>query len=91
MKTISVTRQTIIPAYAFYNCDLIENIHLVNCIDSIGNYAFQNCTAEIDYLISPSKSGAWDGSLVATAYHGGTGTQSDPYQIFSAKEFVYFF
>ncbi len=26
LKTISVTRQTKIPAYAFYNCDLIENI-----------------------------------------------------------------
>ena len=27
---------------------------------------------------------------VAVSYHSGTGTQQDPYEIFSAKEFVYF-
>ena len=90
IKNVTVTRQTLIPTAAFNNCTFLENIHLPNCVDSIGDYAFQNCNATVDYLISPSKSGAWDGSLVATAYHGGTGTQSDPYQIFSAKEFVYF-
>ncbi|MDY3830272.1 MAG: leucine-rich repeat protein, partial [Erysipelotrichaceae bacterium] len=86
----TITRQTKIPGNAFYNCDCIGAIHLVNCIDSIGENAFYNCTAMVDYLISPSRSGAWDGTLIATAYHGGTGTQIDPYQIFSAKEFVYF-
>ena len=90
LKYVTVTMDTTIPVAAFNNCTFLENIHLPNCVDSIGSYAFQNCNATVDYLISPSKSGAWDGSLVATAYHGGTGTQSDPYQIFSAKEFVYF-
>ncbi len=90
LTSVSVTRQTKIPANAFYNCDCIKNIHLVNCIDNIGNDAFYNCTAKVDYTINPSISGAWDGTLIATSYHEGAGTQSDPYQIFSAKEFVYF-
>ena len=90
LKNVAVTLDTTIPAAAFNGCTMIENINLVNCIDNIGNYAFQNCNASIDYLISPSRSGAWDGTSIATSYHGGTGTQQDPYQIFSAKEFVYF-
>ncbi len=90
LKNVTVTLDTTIPTAAFNGCSMLENIHLVYCIDSIGDYAFQNCTAKVDYLINPSRSGAWDGKLVATAYHGGTGTESDPYQIFSPKEFIYF-
>ena len=90
IRNVTITCDTTIPVAAFNNCSMIENIHLANCIDSVGNYAFQNCTANIDYLINPTRSGAWDGTSVATSYHGGTGTQQNPYQIFSAKEFVYF-
>ncbi|MCQ2742201.1 MAG: hypothetical protein MJ239_02750 [Bacilli bacterium] len=32
----------------------------------------------------------WDGTSVATAYEGGTGTESDPYQIATAAQFKYF-
>ncbi len=90
LREVTVTRQASIPANAFYNCDCIEKIHLIDCIDEIGSNAFYNCTATIDYSITPTRSGAWDGKLVATAYHGGVGTQIDPYQIFSPKEFIYF-
>ena len=90
LRNVTITIDTTLPVAAFNNCTFLENIHLPNCVDSIGDYAFQNCNAIVDYLISPSKSSAWDGSLVATTYHGGSGTLSDPYQIFSAKEFVYF-
>ncbi len=79
-----------IPAAAFNGCSSIETISLPDCVETIGDYAFQNCSATIDYSISPSKSGAWDGTTIATAYHGGSGTQTDPYQIFSAKEFIFF-
>ena len=90
LKNVTVTMDTTLPLAAFNNCDKIENIHLVNCMDSVGNDVFRNCSAIVDYLISPSRSGVWDGSTIATSYHGGTGTQQDPYQIFSAKEYVYF-
>jgi hypothetical protein len=90
LKNVTVTMDTTLPLAAFNNCDKIENIHLVNCVDSVGTDAFRNCNANVDYLIAPSKSGAWDGVSIETNYHGGAGSQQDPYQIFSAKEFVYF-
>ena len=90
LRNVTITVDSTIPDAAFNGCTMLENVHLINCIDSIGDYAFQNCNAIVDYLISPSKGGVWDGKTVATSYHGGVGTQSDPYQIFSAKEFVYF-
>ncbi len=90
IKEVTVTRQSSIPKRAFRNCDCIEKIHLIDCIDKMGDDAFYNCTAVVDYSIVPTQSVAWNGSLVATSYHGGTGTQADPYQIFSPKEFIYF-
>ncbi len=90
IKEVTVTRQSSIPKGAFRNCDCIEKIHLIDCIDKMGDDAFYNCTAVVDYSIVPTQSVAWNGSLVATSYHGGTGTQADPYQIFSPKEFIYF-
>ncbi|MDY5983481.1 MAG: leucine-rich repeat domain-containing protein, partial [Anaeroplasma sp.] len=90
LRNVSVTVQDTIPDYAFYNCDLIEQIYLVDCIESVGTNAFYNCNATINYTITPTKSSVWDGIHIADAYHGGTGTESDPYQIFKPKEFVYF-
>ncbi len=90
LRNVTITVDTTIPTAAFNGCKMLNNIHLVNCIDSIGDYAFQNCTAIVDYLIIPTRSGVWDGVLVATKYHGGNGSINNPYQIFSPKEFVYF-
>ena len=90
LREVTITMDTTIPVAAFNNCTFLENIHLPDCVDSIGDYAFQDCSATVDYLINPTKSCAWDGSTIATSFHGGSGTQQDPYQIFSAKEFVYF-
>ena len=90
LRSITITMDFTIPTAAFNNLNFVENIHLINCIDSVGDYAFQNCNAAIDYLINPVRSRAWDGSLVSDSYHGGTGSQNDPYQIFKPKEFVYF-
>ncbi len=45
LRTVTITKQANIPAYAFYNCDLIETINLPSTVESIGNYAFYNCSA----------------------------------------------
>ena len=90
LKEVTVTTDTTIPAAAFNGCTMLEKIHLTNCIESVGDCAFQNCPATVDYLISPSKSRPWDGSTSTVSYHGGNGTSSDPYQIFFAQEFLYF-
>ena len=43
IREVTITKQTDIPANAFYNCDLIETITLPENISSIGGYAFYNC------------------------------------------------
>ena len=90
LRSVTVTVDATIPVAAFNGCDMLEEIHLINCVESIGDYAFQNCSAFVDYSIVPSKSGAWDGSSISSSYHSGSGTVSDPYIIFSGKEFAYF-
>lgn len=90
IKKVTITKQSIIPSNAFYNCSNIEEIYLINCIDSEGSNAYNNCNAKIEYSINPTSSSTWNGSLVGTSYHAGNGTENDPYQIFSPKEFIYF-
>ena len=90
IKKVTITKQSIIPSNAFYNCSNIEEIYLINCIDSEGSNAYYNCNAKIEYSINPTSSSTWNGSLVGTSYHAGNGTENDPYQIFSPKEFIYF-
>lgn len=90
LKSVSVTRANSIPADAFYNCDCIEEINLVVENTKAGANAFYNCNAKVNNTLIATVSCTWDGKLVATSYHGGTGTESNPYQIFSPKEFIYF-
>ncbi|MDY3904232.1 MAG: hypothetical protein SO007_03490, partial [Candidatus Enteromonas sp.] len=90
LKSVSVTRANSIPADAFYNCDCIEEINLIVENTEAGANAYYNCNAKVNNTLIATVSCTWDGKLVATSYHGGTGTESDPYQIFSPKEFVYF-
>ncbi|MCI7213037.1 MAG: leucine-rich repeat domain-containing protein, partial [Bacillales bacterium] len=90
LKTVSVTRASRIPADAFYNCDCIEEINLIVENTEAGANAYYNCNAKVNNTLIATVSCTWDGKLVATAYHGGTGTKSDPYQIFSPKELIYF-
>lgn len=90
IKKVTITKQTIIPSNAFSYCSNIEEIYLVNCIDSEGSNAYYGCNAKIEYSINPTSSSTWNGSLVGTSYHAGNGTENDPYQIFSPKEFIYF-
>ena len=88
LKKVTIATDQTIPDYAFYNCSF-TNITLVDCIESTGSNAFYNCNAIVSY-ITPTQSGAWNGTTVATAYHGGSGTENDPYQIFTPSEFIYF-
>lgn len=90
IKKVTITKQSIIPNDAFRYCRTIEEIYLVNCIDSEGSNAYYGCNAKIEYSINPTSSSTWNGSLVGTSYHAGNGTENDPYQIFSPKEFIYF-
>ena len=49
IRIVSITKQTAIPAHAFYNCDLLEKINIPENTDTIGEYAFYNCTNVIGY------------------------------------------
>ena len=43
IREVTITKQTAIPANAFYNCDLIEEINIPTDTTSIGSYAFYYC------------------------------------------------
>ncbi len=47
LKNVTVTKQTKIPASAFYNCDMLENITFTQTVSSVGTNAFTNCTATV--------------------------------------------
>ena len=40
-------------------------------------------------FVTPASAEAWDGKAVATAYAGGTGTETDPYLISTPAELAY--
>ena len=89
IKNVTITVQIDIPLAAFNNCDFIETINLPKTVEthgSVGEYAFQNCTATVNYNIVPTASVVWNGSKVATSYNSGTGTEADPYVIFDGSQ-----
>lgn len=45
LTEVTITSATTIPDYAFYNCDCITDITMMDTIVSIGIYAFQDCSA----------------------------------------------
>ena len=45
IRKVTITNQTIIPAYAFRNCDLIKEITFTKAVTEIGKNAFENCSA----------------------------------------------
>ena len=47
LRKVTVTKQTTVPAYAFYNCDLLEKVVYNNAISSTGTDAFTNCFAAV--------------------------------------------
>ena len=49
IRNVTITAQTNIPVAAFNNCDFIETITLSADVETIGDYAFQNCNATILY------------------------------------------
>ena len=49
IKNVIITKQTEIPVAAFNGCDFIETITLSVDVENIGDYAFQNCNATIQY------------------------------------------
>ena len=45
LRSVTITRQTNIPDYAFRNCDLLQEVVFERTVTSIGQYAFDNCSA----------------------------------------------
>jgi hypothetical protein len=91
IRAVSITAQAAIPTAAFNGCDFITNIDLLVEHPTIGDYAFQNCSATITYDVPLTEVQAvWDGTTIASSYQAGTGTSSDPYLIYYPSQFVYF-
>jgi len=89
IRNVTITRQTSIPTAAFNNCSFLETITIPNSTTSIGAYAFANCTATVNQTYEAKVSSLWDGS-VAVSFHGGDGTEENPYVIFDGSEYAYF-
>ena len=47
LKKVTITEQTVVPAAAFNGCTMLEEIVFEKPVTETGNYAFQNCTAEV--------------------------------------------
>ena len=88
IKAVTITRQTAIPVAAFNGCDFIETINLPTKATA-GEYAFQNCNATVNKTIVPTVASAWNGTDIATAFQSGSGTEADPYVIFSGAQLAY--
>jgi hypothetical protein len=87
IKKVTVTAQTVIPEYAFRNCNFIETIILPSTVTSTGTNSFYGCTATVSYTYTATTS-IWNGTDVSTSFTG-SGTSSDPYQINSAADLAY--
>ena len=53
IKEVVITDDSRVPAFAFYNCDWIEEITIQGEINQIGYYAFYNCSSlkEFDFVL----------------------------------------
>ena len=51
LRKVTVTSQTVIPAYAFRNCDLLEEVIYEKTVTSIGNYAFSGCSNLLSFTV----------------------------------------
>ena len=89
IKTVTVTVDTTVPYGAFHNCDFIETITIPLTVTSIGDYAFQNCSATVDQTYITQTDMPWDGTSIAEAFESGTGTEDDPYVIRNAAQLAY--
>ncbi|MBR7112067.1 MAG: InlB B-repeat-containing protein [Clostridia bacterium] len=87
IKKVTVTAQTVIPEYAFRNCNFIETIILPSTVTSTGTNSFYGCTATVSYTYTATTS-IWNGTDVSSSFVG-SGTTADPYQINSAADLAY--
>ena len=90
LTKVVVTVQNIMPNYGFYNCDDLDLIYLpVETDTETGIEVFYNCPATVYKTYKSVVSAPWNGVKVATSFHGGDGTEGNPYQIFDGAELVY--
>ena len=64
LRKITITRQEIVPNYAFNNCDMLESIVFLKPSKSIGEYAFGNCSSLHSFLINPSTEDIGEGAFI---------------------------
>ena len=86
IKNVTITVDTTIPYGAFQNCSFIETIVLPTTVTSVGNYAYQNCSATVSQTYETKTDMSWDGTTVATDFGSGDGTQANPYIISTGAE-----
>jgi hypothetical protein len=89
LRNVTITVQTQIPSYAFYNCSFLTSIVLPTSVTSTGDNAYYNCSATVTNTYAPTVSSPWDGTTISTAFHSGSGTSADPYVIFDGCDWSY--
>ena len=86
IKNVTITVDTTIPYGAFQNCSFIETIVLPTTVTSVGEYAYQNCSATVSQTYETKTDMSWDGTTIATEFGSGDGSQVNPYIISTGAE-----
>ena len=47
LKTVTITKQADIPVAAFNHCNMLETVKYVQSVETLGHYAFQDCSSLI--------------------------------------------
>ena len=89
LRTITVTTQTSLPNYGFYNCNNLETINLLKDADTSASYCLSNCSATVNKVLDEAPDTPWNGTSVSEGFSSGSGTINDPYVINSAADLAY--
>ena len=69
---------------------LTDIILPIDCDTTTKTNVLSNCSATVTKSYEPVISSPWNGTKIATDFHGGEGSELDPYQIFDGSELAFF-
>ena len=87
LRRVTITKDLVIQAYAFQNCDMLDVVALPENLVRIGSYALGNMTNLSHFYYAGSVSN-WEGVTLASDWNQGTNSY---HPIYNAKEFGPYF